>query len=304
MEKDFWELFSSLRIMSIYTTQNSKRNLQLLGAYSTLYSNAKSIMGSRIFISVLVTIIGTLVALWIPSTQTIVGAVGGSWALISEMFLKSLEKRKIKEAATVQEEFDTSLFELSWNQSLVGNKIAPEIIISSNRLFKGDRNKHKNWYPSPGNSKRPLDVLLCQRSCVVWDWRLRKLFMNSVVAFVVLLLVAEIIFAFYFNLTVLRFILTLLLPSSSIFLIAYEVIKDNFELLSLRQRMEDKISKLLNLNKNTGRTVTVKSCRELQDDLFRLRSTGALVPNWFYMLFRDNFETDMKSATKSLIKPS
>jgi len=60
----------------------------------------------------------------------------------------------------------------------------------------------------------------------------------------------------------------------------------------------------LNLNKNTGRTVTVKSCRELQDDLFRLRSTGALVPNWFYMLFRDNFETDMKSATKSLIKPS
>lgn len=287
--------------MSIYKDQNSKEKIQLLSAYSAIYSQAKKIMGIRIIISILVTIGGILVAFLFPSTQIVVGSIGAAWSLISEMFLKSIEKQKIKKGATIQEEFDTSLFNLSWNQSLIGNKVAPEIIIAADREFNGDRQKLQYWYPNTKNAQRPLDVLLCQRSGVIWDWRLRQMYIILVVGSAILFLVVELLIAFVLDQSVINFFLTLFLPSSSLYLIAFEVFKDNYDLLSLRQKLEDKIAKLLSKGKG-AKTINLKVCRDIQDDLYRLRSKGALIPNWFYFLFRDSFETDMQKATKILTK--
>jgi hypothetical protein len=118
----------------------------------------------------------------------------------------------------------------------------------------------------------------------------------------ILWLIIEVIIAFALNLSLLDFFSTLFLPSSALFLIAFDVIRDNSELLGLRQKLDDKVSRLIGSQKKSS--ITVKVCRDIQDDLFRFRSRGALVPNWFYFIFRDKFETDMKRATKTLINGS
>lgn len=288
--------------MSIYTDQNTTKKLQLLSAYSMLYLYAKRIMGIRTIISILVTSVGTLVALIIPNSIVLVASIGAIWALISEIFLKTIEKREIREGAIIQEEFDTDLFKIPWNLNLVGSKITPELIISADREFKGDRSKLKNWYPNTGNTTRPLDILLCQRSCIVWDWRLRGIYITAVAVASIGWFAIEVIIAIALNLSLLNFFLTLFLPSSALYLIAFDIIKDNYELLGLRQKLDNKVAKLLSSNRNNS--VTIKKCRDIQDDLFRLRSKGALIPNWFYSIFRNKFEIDMKKATKTLIKRS
>ncbi|MCL4354808.1 S-4TM family putative pore-forming effector [Patescibacteria group bacterium] len=283
--------------MSIYKDQNTVQKIQLLSAYSSVYSHAKKIMGFRIIVSVVVSFCGIIIALLIPSTALMIGAISGLWSIVSEVLLKSLEKQKIIEGATIQEQFDTELFSLPWNSNL-GNKVSPEVIISADRNFKGDRIKLKNWYPNTRNVGRPRDVLLCQRSSAVWDWRLRKLYIFLVLGISSSLLILEIIFAIVLNLSFLNFLLSLLLPSSALLLISFNIIKDNYDLLEFRKKLENKATKSLAMRDGK---ISIKLCREIQDDLFRLRSKGALIPNWFYSIFRKNFEHDMREAVKALI---
>lgn len=288
--------------MNIFKNQNTKGHIRLLAAYSALYAQAKNIMGFRTIISIIVTATGTLLALFLPSSIIVMASVGALWSLISEIILKSMEKNRIKVGALIQEEFDTDLFILPWNFNLSNNKIAPEVIISADRDFKGNRNKLINWYPNTSNAKRPLDVLLCQRSSVVWDYRLRRFYIFLISGLIISLFVIEVIISLALNQSLLTFFLSLFLPTSSLYLIATESIRENNELLGLRQNLEERIAKIYLKTKNNSRILTVKICREIQNDLYRLRSKNALIPNWFYTIFRDKFEADMKLAASILVK--
>lgn len=67
------------------------------------------------------------------------------WLLIAYQ-IEKLESGYIEKGAKIQEKFDINLFNIRWNNVLVGNQISPEDIRDFSSEFKGDEEKLKNWY--------------------------------------------------------------------------------------------------------------------------------------------------------------
>jgi len=149
----------------------------------------------------------------IPNSRATLAVIGGVWLVVSRAILEGIEAKKVKQAATIQEQFDVDLFNLPWNQVLVGDRVSPELVSSAAASFKGDREKLKGWYADTGNIPYPLGVLLCQRANLVWDWRLRRQYAWIVSILTVFLFSLGIVLAIVTNLTLLDYLLALLIPS-------------------------------------------------------------------------------------------
>ena len=196
--------------------------------------------------------------------------------------------------------FDVNLFGLQWNEIMIENRAPLELIHSAERSFPGDREKLKNWYPDIKGIPSPLDILLCQRANLVWDWRLHvhygKLMCTGVVIFYISITWLSIIT----QQMAVEYVFGLLLPSLPIILQGIEITTTHFKTADKKKSMEVKISHLWDIALQNLSFVTKEKCRQIQDFIYRLRSEGPLVPDWWYNLLRDKYEIDMCSVIKEL----
>jgi hypothetical protein len=198
--------------LSVTENQNSPENLRLLAAQRHLYTQAKRLHLWCVAGTVGLAAIAPLIFLVWPGSKKVLAILGGIWTVTSRLVLEGIEAKKIKQAAAIQEQFDVGLFGLSWNRTLVGNKVKPELIHSAARDFHGNQEKLKNWYADPGNIPRPLSILLCQRTNLVWDWRLRRHCAWGISLATLALFGLGIILAVVTNQTIIDYILALTLP--------------------------------------------------------------------------------------------
>lgn len=277
--------------------QNSIENLRLLTAQRQLYIEAKFVGNVRLIGSLIVAIAGIYLSVNYPEARTGVALFSAIWTIFVVFILKRIQKEKILNAAIIQEEFDTGLFGMAWNQILIGNKVAKEIMIEADRSFKGDRNKLKDWYPDVSQTPSPLDVLLCQRTNLLWDWRLRKKYVWALSLTIASLVIIEI--ALCWNKTVLEFFTQYFIPSLSVFILGYETITVHLELANKKERMEKTITSLYEKCISEGGTISLdKECRQIQDYIYSTRIRDAMIPEFWQNLFRERFQNDMQVATK------
>src|SRR5918993_4520706 len=133
---------------TIAKQQNTDDSIRLLCAQSYLYSKAKQLRLWHTSV-VLILAAGSVVFIFLPDNFKTVIAIIGATATFVGVLIEQYETSKIKQAAKIQEEFDTNLFELPWNRILAGNKVDPENIRIADRKFNGDRERMYNWYPDP-----------------------------------------------------------------------------------------------------------------------------------------------------------
>jgi hypothetical protein len=280
---------------SIATDQNSQHNIDYLIAQKFFYSRAKKVRNIRIIISTALALFSPILIYICPKLIIKVGVVGGLCCLLTYSLKKLIEDNDIEKASKIQEEFDVDLFKIPWNNVLVGDKISHEEISYAKRKFKGNLFKFKNWYKGISEFPYPLDVLLCQRSNLVWDWRLKKVF--SIVIFFVLIsyFVLTIVWSFMIDLKLIEYILGLFVPALSGYLIAIDEGIEHYKASVKREELEMKINKLLDLVLKDWRLLGIDKLRQIQDCIFRFRN-GPLVPDWFYWIYRDSYEENMKSA--------
>ena len=282
--------------MSITSSQNSNENINLLAAQRFLYAKAKNIRTFRIVCSLIFAlIIAPITIIIIPEIKIIVGIISSRWVVIV-FLLTHFENRLIRNAATIQEQFDTSVFDMRWNKFLVGNKISPEIIVSANRKYKGERKKLENWYGDISNIPHSFAVLLCQRSNLVWDWRLRRYLAWTILIFLLILTGVEGSIAYYFNISSQVFFLGLFLPSISFIIIALRELKEHFEIADNKEKLEGQLTNLLNQFVDGDSIGSDNDTRQIQDKIFELRKRAVLIPDWWYSILKIDFENDMQSS--------
>src|SRR6185437_12674220 len=88
--------------------------------------------------------------------------------------LSWFEDRWVARAAAIQEQYDVELFDLDWNDALVGRRVAPEEVAdaAAHVTKEKDLERFRTWYPASVDEVRwPLNVILCQRSSAVWGRR-------------------------------------------------------------------------------------------------------------------------------------
>ena len=286
--------------LNIDLQQNIDNNLQLLAAQRHLYTKAKILRHCRIFVSLGLAITSPFILFFINDFELVMATIGGIWLIISQLILVGIESKKRKQAATIQEEFDTNLFGLPWNQTLVGNKLTAELIHAAARDYTGDRNELRDWYSDTGTTPYPLNVLLCQRSNLVWDWRLRQHYGWIIVSLTFILFIFTIGFAIVTKQTLINYILGFFLPSSSAFLQGIEAAKAHFTTAKAKKNKEKEISAIWESGLMNPNLVSQEQCRRIQDCIFLLRSKGPLIPDWWYKLFRTKYEVDMQSVVAEL----
>jgi hypothetical protein len=280
--------------MNINSNQNEKHCLSLLAAQRVIYKEAKKLRTIRVIGSFGFTILAPITILLIPDFKIGFGITGGIWTIIG-FLLSNRESNKVKEAALIQEEFDTYTFDLDWNNIQCGTKVSNEIIHSSASKYF-DKTDLLNWYGDLTGISNNLAILICQRSNLVWDWRLRKQFAWTIIIFILVVFGIGIGVALYGELTVATYLIAILLPSASAFILSIKEIKEHYDSAKSKELLEKKINSIWEKSMTTFIPPSKLDLRQVQDRIFQLRINTALIPDWWFNKLKGDFEHSMQNT--------
>ena len=282
---------------TINSRQNEKEFIDYLKAQRVAYSQCKYYQILD-FISVLLAIIFPILGLIKTDWVNYLGAFGVLWTIIY-LIAENFRKVKSEQGAKIQEQFDTELFQIPWNEVLCRNKI--NIDIQRDLAIKYVGNDLANWYSKEVGSDVPneIAVLLCQRINFSWELNLRKKFVCFLVSATV---VYYGIFLLISILTNFGLFDTLILMSPSISFLIYGVQNS----LSLKSQIKSKnqtlglIDKKLEFYSNNKTLPTIETLRQIQDVIYSERTMPEKIPDWFYKSFRSKNEIRTDELIKSI----
>ncbi|SDI27307.1 S-4TM family putative pore-forming effector [Winogradskyella thalassocola] len=281
----------------ITQTQNETKFIEYLKAQRVAYSQCKIYQVFDV-ISVLMAIVLPIIGMYRTDIVNYLGAFGVLWTIIY-LVTENYRKKKTEQGAKIQEQFDTELFEIPWNEILCKSKINTDTKIDLAKEYKG--NDLSNWYSLEVDSSLPktIAIILCQRINFSWELKLRKRF----VTFLIILLVAYygIFIGFFISKNIGIYDILLLIAPSLSFLI-YSVQNS----LSLKNHIKSKndtlgqIDEILNEYSDNGEKPSKGVLRQIQDIIYTERTVPEKIPNWFYKLSKSSNEDRTDNIIKSI----
>lgn len=283
----------------IAVTQNTNYSQRLLAAQSRLYSDAKRIHDVRIVTVAVLAVATITLALTFPDYRPFVGTIGGAVAFLWSVTASSREKRRRREAAFVQEEFDTHVFDLPWN-SFAADRPSPTVIVEAAARYRGNRTK--DWYPDTRNVVRPLDVLICQRSNLGWGSSMHRFYAACLTGALVLLALVGVVIAVVGQFSVTDALTAVLIPFLAPARELIEMVQANRDSADTKAKTEAKVLDLWGHGMKDLSTVTVENCRAAQDRILAIRQTNAHVPDWLDNVRRSKNQGLMQESAEHLIE--
>ena len=284
---------------TINNRQNEKVFIDYLKAQRIAYSQCKLY---QIFdlISILLAIVFPILGLIKTDWVNYFGAIGVLWTIIY-LIAENFRKIKSEQGAKIQEQFDTELYQIPWNEVLCRKKINRDIQKDlSNKYTDYDL---KDWYSVEIGNDIPneIAILLCQRINFSWELNLRKKFVYFLVSAIVIYYGVFLLISILTNLGLFD---TLILMSPSISFLIYGVQNS----LSLKSQIKSKNQTLDLIDKkleyySTDRTLPTKeTLRQIQDVIYSERTVPEKIPDWFYKAFRSKNEIRTDELIKSIKK--
>ncbi|MFF5755226.1 S-4TM family putative pore-forming effector [Streptomyces longwoodensis] len=285
----------------INSRQNTEKAIALIKAFSAAYAHIKRYEAARYFGSILISMASIFMAA-IGETSPVLVAIGVAWALVSSIALAQLARRWATEGATIQEHFDTHLYDLEWKSGR--SKVEPERVHTLSLRFRGSEDRLKDWYPDVSGLSTPFAILICQRSNVAWDIQLRRRWKAAVEFFLVAWCCAGFMIGIAQDLSVLEMILRWFAPSSGLILLGWETMRTQQSIITDRSELCSRISTELEwTSPSIGKAATsrlLSKCREIQDGIYVTRAQTAAVPKFFYDHFRANDQEAMQTAAEEI----
>lgn len=277
-----------------YEKQNQPYMLKLLAAQRQGYSDIKTTLMRSFFAGVVIPsalsfiffIMSFYPGYTAPWVKTLLTIYGLGFFILNHFVMEHIGNCK-KRAARIQEEYDTSLYEMEWNGVLAGKKIPfSESIEYARRYLNSNGDKSlRNWYLNESlNVPAPLMVLLCQSKNMSWDARLKRktsTLLSVIVAVNILMFTVTFMFA---NPTFLEFIafIAIILPTYQFY---YRYVSEN-------KKSVMRADEVRALTESTLRQVTdthvfdqqeiEKLSRTIQDQIFSYRVSGNPVPDFIH----------------------
>src|SRR6266567_7882486 len=121
--------------------------------------------------------------------------------------------------------FDTQLFGLPWNSTLVGGRLRPDEISRLVRKFtpsRGRGDRLRDWYVDTSGVPQPYDIFICQEQNLGWDARLRRRWARVLIGSVIAWVLLGVLIGYLADLTVSATILRWYLPAAAALLLGIE----------------------------------------------------------------------------------
>lgn len=285
--------------------QNKPERLELLRAQRLFYSRAKLYQNLFAVMALLLPAVGVLFGASYPEIRPFLG-FGSIVVLLLDVGVISRKQREdCKRGAKVQEQFDTEVLKLDWNRLVAGGKVDAEDVraITSKPITDVDRQYLENWY-EVAIAKLPLPVgrIICQRTNVTYDMRVRKTYAGVLLGAAVLLFVGLTLLGLYQGVKVNDLILTMYLPAlplATFLLREHRKHGDTIETLTTIKAEVEKVWE--HAITGTSFEDLTRSSRALQDAIYRHRASNPLVFDWLYDWIRQRQEDLTRHAVEKLV---
>jgi hypothetical protein len=282
--------------------QNDLDMIDLLSAAGWHYGVAKRWHLVRVTGTVVLALAAPVVTFWLASTAEWVAAVAALWVVAGRTILTRLEDAEMHRGVTVQEQFDTALFGLGWNEGLAGPPPEHEDVVHAcDHASEAKRARKYDWYPDTGAAPRPLDIVLCQRSSAAWGRRAHDRYATVLTLTTWAWFVAGLAMGIVAGVSLSGYLIELFLPSLPAFLDATELIRSHRSASAQKARLERMTNKLWERGGADHGSVALSDCRSVQDLSYRLRRHNPQVAQWYYLLNRARDERAMRQAAQHKI---
>ncbi|MGA4330935.1 S-4TM family putative pore-forming effector [Ralstonia nicotianae] len=291
---------------NIPTDQARPDLVRLIWARDHTYRRAKLALGFFVLASIALPVASAFFSASHPHWKPVLAFFGLCLLFLDVAFLDRLQKERLKRGAKLQEEFDTKVFQLPWNNFVAGDKVAPEDVneATAKPLSNKRREEIETWYEICV-ARVPLHVgrLICQRTNINYDSRLRRRYGNYLLWVTILVGVVLLTTALVID------------PKFGDVIMAFGVPFTPVMTWALREhrRQVDTANALLNLQSEfkklwaralsgaTPQELTTGS-RELQDAIYQHRGSAPLVFDWVYRRLRSRNEQEAHHAAEELVK--
>ncbi len=287
--------------------QNLDVNIDRLMAQRRLYSNAKIMQYILIAITVIIPVLIAFVTnfsnlriddtSWIYTIYAIV-------VIFGEKILEIFIDRNKKTAASIQEKFDTNIFDIPENELLNSVFIDHDIVRKYSKKDKLNANKISrvtNWYSTRIDCLQTnIAILFCQRMNICYDQNIKKKYNKLLISLSVLTFITLLIISLTNDFSLKKFIIEVILPSIPILNFTYKEINQNIESVDNLQKLREIIeNKLSSLSRND--VIEIEELRNIQDRIFNNRILSPLIPDFIYKILWTELEDEMNYSVENRI---
>jgi hypothetical protein len=284
--------------------QNSDPQLALLRARSQVYHEATILLVVQFGFTVLLPVVTAGIALLAPAIRPYTAGVALVVSVLDVTVLDRMHRAKLKLAAKIAEAFDCEVLSLPWNRFVAGKPADPETIIEAQAAWRGGDGKLVDWYPL-AMGKAPLHFarIICQRTNLWYDAKLRRHYGAWVLVFAAVLLLALVAAASFTGLTVALLISTVLPPAAPVLIWS---LREYFRQRDTAEAQETAKAEAESLwERAKGGECAEPDCatmsREFQNAIYARRVSSPLMLPGVYRWLRPAMETQMNKGAEAYL---
>lgn len=286
----------------IRDTQNRDDQLALLLAQRRLYSKAKIWAGLRGVGLGGVAVASPLIAAVEPDLTTVCASSAATWFALNRLVFRPAERRLATRAATVQEQFDTRVFDMP-TIAVRDPQVLPEEVarLTGGRAARRKAYSHdrlRDWYPINRTVSGAVAVAIAQRANLAYTQELLRRSANLWVGLLSAWAVIAVAIGILASFSLETFLLAVVLPILPPLLDAADEWQRVRTAGKERRALTLEIQEAITADDNTQ--ISPDQLLGWQAQLFALRRDAPLVPDWLYWILRPGIEREMKEAAKSL----
>ena len=287
---------------NIIELENRPEHIRQLKAARRLYTKAGYYSTAYIIFCVLIPIIISIGRIFFHSVVPIVLHILMAYslvALIVGFILESQNSKCRKVAAKIQQLFDSEVLGLEWNIHLWGK--TPSLEDVNDNIGNLPDEEFVDWYNPQIESLNQIEaILICQRTNLVYDSKLRKRY-NSIIDGIAWSFLIIILFvAFYKNegiQTAIVFVGVPLVPIIKWFLATR---KQNLEDINRCETLKSFIDDCLEKTKKNPIAINECTLYRIQDGIYRHRKVAFKIPDFLYNYMRNNQEKNINVMVNQL----
>ncbi len=290
----------------INVEQNKPERLVLLRAQRLFYARAKKYQACFALLALTLPLMGVIFGASYPEIRPYLG-FGSIVVLLLEVgVVARLQKEDCKRGARVQEQFDTEVLKLDWNQLVAGRRVDVEEVraITSTEMADSERKRLQNWY-EVDVSRLPIELgrLICQRTNLAYDMRIRRNYVAILLWAAGAMSGALVAVGIYQGLNINDLILTLCLPVLPMVAYVLREHRKQNDTIETLTTLKSEVEKLWDKALSGASSEELTSCsRALQDAIYRHRASNPLVFDWLYDKLRNREEDLTHHAVEKLVR--
>lgn len=289
---------------SIAHDQDTPSFQRLLKARQRIYSDATRYQIIQLILTVALPVCGAVLGFFFSQSRPYVAIYGLIATALDVMWIDRAQRRTLKVAARISEEFDCGVLKMSWNVFVVGKHEDAEVIDAAARRWNDKPSSIKNWYTGITSTAAHAKArLICQRMNLQYDASLRRKYGTYLIWAAAAALIALIVGAAATDLKMLDFAAVATTVSPAIFWAVREQFRQS-DAAATNETLKSEAEKFLDTVRAGGcdEAECDKRSREFQDAIFQRRVANPLIFPLVYKIMRDELEQQAQAGADALLR--